>query len=97
MLLQYYIDLNEPALASIVSWQPHGRCLLVRDAKRFEALVLPRFFKQTIYTSFRRQLNLWGFKRLLQKASDHGAYYHELFLRSKTYLHIVALSEFHSM
>jgi hypothetical protein len=82
-----YIDLHEPAFASIVSWQPDGRCFLVRDAKRFEALVLPRFFKQTMYTSFRRQLNLWGFKRLLQKTSDHGAYYHELFLRSKTYLH----------
>ena len=82
-----HIDLHEPYLADIVSWQPSGRCFLVRDAKRFEEFVLPKFFKQTMYSSFRRQLNLWGFKRLVQKSPDHGAYYHERFLRNKPFLH----------
>lgn len=82
-----HIDLHEPHLADIVSWQPSGRCFLVRDAKRFEELVLPKFFKQTMYSSFRRQLNLWGFKRLVQKSPDRGAYYHERFLRNKPFLH----------
>ena len=62
-----HIDLYEPDLASIVSWQPHGRCFLVRDVKRFEENILPRFFKMTKYTSFHRQLNLWGFKRPVQR------------------------------
>lgn len=81
-----HIDLYEPYLASIVSWQSHGRCFIVRDADRFEEHVLPRFFKMAMYTSFRRQLNIWGFKRLAQKTHDDGAYYHELFLRSKPFL-----------
>jgi hypothetical protein len=81
-----HIDLYEPHLASIVSWQPHGRCFLVRDVKRFEENILPRFFKMTMYTSFRRQLHLWGFKRLVQKTPDYSAYYHELYLRSKPLL-----------
>ena len=81
-----HIDLQEPDLASIVSWQPHGRCFLVRDVRRFEEHVLPRFFKTTEYPSFRLQLNLWGFK-CIQKKPDYGAYYHELFLRSKAFLH----------
>lgn len=59
----------------------------MRDVRRFEEFVLPKFFKQTMYSSFRRQLNLWGFKRLVQKSPDHGAYYHEHFLRSKPFLH----------
>jgi len=89
-----HIDLYEPDLANIVSWQPHGRSFLVHDRKRFEQLVLPRFFKQTkLYSSFRRQLKLWGFSRLAQQQkkraptkADCAVYYHELFLRSKAHL-----------
>ncbi|GFH58405.1 hypothetical protein CTEN210_14881 [Chaetoceros tenuissimus] len=81
-----HIDLKEPQLAKIISWQPHGRCFVTHNPKRFEDEVLPRFFKQKHYASFRRQLNLWGFKRLTQSGPDNGAYYHEMFLRTKTYL-----------
>jgi len=81
-----HIDLQEPRLSSVISWQPHGRCFLAHDQKRCEELVLPRFFNQKHYSSFRRQLNLWGFKRITQSGPDNGAYYHELFLRSKTFL-----------
>ncbi|GFH43720.1 hypothetical protein CTEN210_00193 [Chaetoceros tenuissimus] len=81
-----HIDLHEPELANIVSWQPHGRAFVAHDPKRFEKEVLPRFFDQKYWASFRRQLNLWGFRRLAQSGPDNGAYYNELFLRSKTFL-----------
>lgn len=80
-----HIAQNEPELSSIISWQPHGRCFLVKDAKAFGANVLPRFFEQKKYASFQRQLNLYGFSRLT-KGADRGSYYHELFLRSKKIL-----------
>lgn len=81
-----HIDLNEPELAKIISWQPHGRAFVAHDHKRFEKEVLPRFFDQKYWASFRRQLNLWGFRRLAQSGPDNGAYYNELFLRSKPFL-----------
>jgi hypothetical protein len=81
------IDLHDTDLAQIVAWQPHGRCFLVRNAQKFEEIILPKFFKMKVYDSFRRQLNLWGFKRISQKTSDYGAYYHKRFLRSKMLLH----------
>lgn len=80
-----HIDLNEPELASIVSWQPHGRCFVVKKIKEFTSEVLPRFFDQKKYASFQRQLNLYGFNRLTT-GPDRGSYYHEMFLRSKKLL-----------
>lgn len=80
-----HIEFNEPALAEIVSWQPHGRCFLVRSPKRFANEVLTRFFQQKKYASFQRQLNLYGFNRIT-KGPDRGSYYHECFLRGKKFL-----------
>eukprot|EP00588_Corethron_pennatum_P015378 CAMPEP_0194280816 /NCGR_PEP_ID=MMETSP0169-20130528/18929_1 /TAXON_ID=218684 /ORGANISM="Corethron pennatum, Strain L29A3" /LENGTH=588 /DNA_ID=CAMNT_0039025685 /DNA_START=65 /DNA_END=1831 /DNA_ORIENTATION=- len=68
--------------SSIISWQPHGRCFVVHSPDRFVKSILPQFFDQSKLTSFQRQLNLYGFRRITNRASpDVGAYYHELFLR----------------
>ncbi|CAJ1954840.1 unnamed protein product [Cylindrotheca closterium] len=71
-------------LEHIVSWQPHGRCFVVHDAKKFVA-ILEQHFKISKVSSFQRQLNLYGFQRLT-KGQDKGGYYHELFLRGKIFL-----------
>jgi hypothetical protein len=72
-------------LAHIISWRPHGRCFLIHKPKEFVDNVMPNYFRQTKLTSFQRQLNLYGFNRLT-RGTDSGGYYHELFLRSKTFL-----------
>lgn len=84
-MLDYIESTSEPELADIISWQPHGRCFLVRKPKEFTNVILPRFFQQKKYASFQRQLNLYGFNRLT-KGPDRGSYYHELFLRGKPFL-----------
>lgn len=81
-----HIQRDEPELASIVSWQPHGRCFLVHEPKEFAQHVLPRFFQQKKYASFQRQLNLYGFSRITRQGPDRGSYYHEFFLRGKKFL-----------
>jgi len=72
--------------ATIVSWQPHGRAFLVHDQSRFVSEVMPQYFRQTRFSSFQRQLSLYGFLRLTRKDRDHGGYYHELFLRGLPHL-----------
>ena len=88
------IEKNEGAICQnlqdvklIISWQPHGRCFKVHDIKAFENEVLPHFFpQQRKYASFRRQLSIYGFKRLLKTGPDQNGYYHEMFLRGTSYL-----------
>lgn len=70
----------------VVSWQPHGRCFIVHQPKKFVEEVMPKYFRQSKLTSFQRQVNLYGFRRLTA-GKDRGAYYHEMFLRGRPDLH----------
>jgi hypothetical protein len=84
--LHAFLDQVEAdGLAHIISWRPHGRCFLIHEPKEFVENVMPNYFRQTKLTSFQRQLNLYGFNRLT-RGTDSGGYYHERFLRSKTFL-----------
>jgi len=77
--------LEQPDLQHIACWMPHGRAFMVNSPQLFVKEVLPRYFKQSKFMSFTRQLNLWGFKRLT-RGMDNGAYYHPLFLRGRPLL-----------
>lgn len=79
------VMLNRPDVSDVITWLPHGRSFIVRDPKKFEEDIYPRFFKPAKYKSFQRQLNLWKFLRI-NKGFDAGSYYHPLFLRGKPQL-----------
>jgi hypothetical protein len=69
----------------VVSWKIHGRAFSVHNVQEFSKSIMPLYFNQSKITSFFRQLNLYGFKRITQ-GHDKGAYYHELFLHGKQFL-----------
>lgn len=55
---------------------------MVHKPAEFVKKVLPVYFRQSKITSFQRQLNLYGFRRITH-GPDNGAYYHCLFLRGR--------------
>ncbi len=77
--------LDRGDMDDIITWLPHGRAFIVMHSQQLKEVVLPRFFKQSKFMSFTRQLNLWGFKRMTN-GTDAGAYYHEFFLRGRPLL-----------
>ena len=91
-LLLKYIDLKEPQLKTIISWNHHGRSFKIHDHKQFRQIILPRFYASTSSETFRRQLSFWSFKRISatgaknKQHTENGSYYNEKFLRSKDYL-----------
>jgi hypothetical protein len=67
---------------SIVSWQPHGKAFRVHMPGVFSRTVMRRYFNQTKYKSFQRQLHIYGFNRI-NKGVDRGAYFHSMFIRNE--------------
>lgn len=76
-------EIEQENLSEIVSFFSHGRAFAVHNESRFVKEILPRYFQQTKWSSFTRQLHLWGFTRI-QNGPDAGGFYHELFIRGKS-------------
>lgn len=72
-----HLILSNPEFSDIISWLPHGRSWRILQQKPFEQQVIPLYFRHTRYSSFARQVNGWGFRRVTQ-GSDYCSYYHEV-------------------
>jgi hypothetical protein len=79
--------LTNPALNDIVAWAPHGRSWTILKPRAFEVRILPKYFEHSKFSSFVRQANGWGFRRLSSsEGNERNTYYHEYFLRGMPWL-----------
>eukprot|EP00934_Nitzschia_sp_Nitz4_P000436 Nitzschia sp. Nitz4//scaffold29_size155292//115585//116142//NITZ4_002679-RA/size155292-exonerate_protein2genome-gene-0.24-mRNA-1//1//CDS//3329546511//436//frame0 len=70
-------------MKGVVSWLPCGTGFQIHNRSVFVNIVLPRYFENTKYKSFIRQLNLYKFHRCAvgNKQRVRGAYRHPKFQR----------------
>ena len=78
-LYQLLLDAEEWGFDNIISWTSDGLAIQIHQKEAFVADVLPQYFDQSHYASFRRQLNLYGFVL----CSRSGIYRHPHFCRGE--------------
>jgi hypothetical protein len=88
-LHQMLKGVEDEGLDSIISWLPgkSQNTFKVHNKDEFMDRIMPRFFKQIKYKSFLRQLNLWGFDRILDSGPLRGSYRHPLFVKDQPELY----------
>ena len=69
------LDRNVEDNSQILAWDAEGMRFEVYNIEEMQTHVLPRYFRHSKFSSFQRQLNYFGFKKVSSskgKVSVHG-------------------------
>jgi hypothetical protein len=88
----HMVDSSDP---EVVSWSDDGLTFVVKKPDIFESKIIPQFFKHSKFSSFVRQLNFYGFRKLKYsdtiiidtqlelETANFWRFHHEKFIRGR--------------
>ena len=85
--------LNNTNNNSAISWDSEGKKIVISDIVKLCNEVLPKFYKHKNYSSFIRQLNLYGFHKTRGILDNSEKYEHEKFTKNITKEEIKQISK----
>ncbi|XP_060915182.1 heat shock factor protein 1 isoform X1 [Labrus mixtus] len=93
-LTKLWTLVEDPDTDPLICWSPSGSSFHVFDQGRFSKEVLPKFFKHNNMASFIRQLNMYGFRKvvhieqggLVKPERDDTEFQHPFFIRGQEHL-----------
>ena len=68
--------------SDVISFVANGRAFAIHKPDKFFKEIVPLYFRQSRLSSFKRQLNLYGFE-LINTGPSRGGYFHELFVKDR--------------
>lgn len=71
-----------PEKTPFISWSESGFAFRILDVDGFTSSVLPKYFRTKKFSSFQRNLNLYGFTKV-RRGPDTDMYAHQSFIRGK--------------
>ncbi|XP_034275914.1 heat shock factor protein 1 isoform X1 [Pantherophis guttatus] len=93
-LTKLWTLVEDPDTDALICWSPTGNSFHVFDQGQFAKEVLPKYFKHNNMASFVRQLNMYGFRKvvhieqggLVKPEKDDTEFQHPHFLRGQEHL-----------
>uniref|UniRef100_A0A3B3TL88 Heat shock transcription factor 1 n=1 Tax=Poecilia latipinna TaxID=48699 RepID=A0A3B3TL88_9TELE len=93
-LTKLWTLVEDPETDPLICWSPSGTSFHVFDQCRFSKEVLPKFFKHNNMASFIRQLNMYGFRKvvhieqggLVKPEKDDTEFQHPFFVKGQEHL-----------
>jgi hypothetical protein len=69
---------KNPEISDVIGWTTGGESFNIKQVGKFTEEILPRYFKHRNFSSFIRQLNMYGFRKTRHPDGDN-VYMHEHF------------------